>query len=62
MKHENYLVFCIKIRHHIKTGNSQPLKVICQSKSRLIQINKRIVMLTIKIRTNLITVVSPLLI
>ncbi|OSJ74670.1 hypothetical protein K798_09838 [Salmonella enterica subsp. enterica serovar Newport str. SHSN007] len=33
MKHENYLMFYIRIQHHIKTGNSQPFKAMCQIKS-----------------------------
>ncbi|ESH01272.1 hypothetical protein SEEH1956_21955 [Salmonella enterica subsp. enterica serovar Hadar str. ATCC 51956] len=39
MKHENYLMFYIRIRHYIKTGNSQSFKAMCQIKSRLININ-----------------------
>ncbi|EGE2291772.1 hypothetical protein DL735_25740 [Escherichia coli] len=39
MNHKSYLVFCIRIRH-IKIGNSQPFKAICQIKSRLVQINE----------------------
>ncbi|CHF33242.1 Uncharacterised protein [Salmonella enterica subsp. enterica serovar Typhi] len=39
MKHENYLMFYIRIQHHIKTGSSQPFKVMCQIKWQLININ-----------------------
>ncbi|EBU9957939.1 hypothetical protein DM720_01020 [Salmonella enterica subsp. enterica serovar Onireke] len=33
MKHENYLMFYMRIRHYIKTGNSQPFKAMCQIRS-----------------------------
>lgn len=33
MKHENYLMFYIRIRHYIKTGNSQSFKAMCQIRS-----------------------------
>ncbi|EAB8209570.1 hypothetical protein DUQ60_21210 [Salmonella enterica subsp. enterica] len=33
IKHENYLMFYIRIRHYIKTGNSQPFKAMCQIRS-----------------------------
>ncbi|EAT0100990.1 hypothetical protein DPD11_19980, partial [Salmonella enterica subsp. salamae] len=33
MKHENYLMFYIGIRRHIKIGNSQPFKAMCQIRS-----------------------------
>ncbi|HFG5232460.1 TPA: hypothetical protein ACGH3W_004414, partial [Salmonella enterica subsp. enterica serovar Typhi] len=39
MKHENYLMFYIRIQHHIKTGSSQPFKAMCQIKWQLININ-----------------------
>ncbi|HFW2912515.1 TPA: hypothetical protein ACPFW2_004414, partial [Salmonella enterica subsp. enterica serovar Typhi] len=38
MKHENYLMFYIRIQHHIKTGSSQPFKAMCQIKWQLINI------------------------